>query len=59
MVQVDVKNRRQFLKRVKYEGLQASQLYLGSTVVVFSRQLCIREYADEATRRAVEAQAER
>jgi hypothetical protein len=39
--------------------VQPSQLYVGSRVVVFARQLHLTAYGDEATRRAVEARAER
>lgn len=35
--QVDIKNRRHFLKRTKYEELKPSLLFLGSVVTVFSR----------------------
>ncbi|KAI8472949.1 MAG: nucleoside diphosphate kinase [Monoraphidium minutum] len=55
----DVKNRRHFLKRVKYEPLAPGQLYPGAVVTVFARQLHIRECGDDATRRAVETRAER
>lgn len=59
LVQFDIKNRRHFLKRVKCDSVELSQLYVGSTVTVFARQLHLIAYGDEATRRAVEARAQR
>ncbi|PNH12910.1 Nucleoside diphosphate kinase 7 [Tetrabaena socialis] len=56
---VDIKNRRQFLKRTKYEELKPALLYLGSTVTVFGRQLKITEYGDEFTQGKWESQSER
>lgn len=46
----DVKNRRTFLKRCEYPPLKSSELYPGSVVEVFSRQLKVVEYADDFTR---------
>jgi hypothetical protein len=57
--QVDIKNRRHFLKRTKYEELKPSLLYLGSTVTVFARQLKLVEYGDEYTRGKMENQSEK
>ncbi|PNW75835.1 hypothetical protein CHLRE_12g558700v5 [Chlamydomonas reinhardtii] len=56
---VDIKNRRHFLKRTKYEELKPSLLFLGSVVTVFSRQLKLTEYGDEFTRNRMESQSER
>jgi len=47
----DTKNRRTFLKRCEYPPLKASELYPGSVVEVFSRQLKVTGYADEFTRK--------
>jgi len=58
-LQFDIKNRRHFLKRVKCDSVELSQLYVGSTVTVFARHLHLIAYGDEATRRAVEARAQR
>eukprot|EP00878_Enallax_costatus_P033073 GHUV01036457.1.p1 GENE.GHUV01036457.1~~GHUV01036457.1.p1 ORF type:complete len:120 (+),score=32.60 GHUV01036457.1:575-934(+) len=55
----DIKNRRHFLKRVKYDGVNLQQLYIGSTITVYSRQLRLIEYGDEYTRHAVESRTER
>lgn len=57
--QFDVKNRRHFLKRIKYDGLAAEQLFPGAVVTVYARQLRVTDFGDDATRRAVEARAER
>jgi len=55
----DIKNRRHFLKRIKYPELTEAELYPGATVTVFARQLALIEYGDESTRRAVESRTER
>lgn len=47
---LDVKNRRVFLKRCPYASLDVNNLFLGSLITVFSRQLKVVEYADEYTR---------
>ncbi|MEW5319871.1 MAG: hypothetical protein WDW38_010990 [Sanguina aurantia] len=56
---VDIKNRRTFLKKTRYEDLRPELLFMGSTVVVFSRQLKIIDYGDEYTRRQLESSSER
>ncbi|KXZ44028.1 hypothetical protein GPECTOR_75g752 [Gonium pectorale] len=56
---VDIKNRRHFLKRTKYEELRPSLLYIGSKVTVFGRQLKLIEYGDDFTRNSIESQTER
>jgi hypothetical protein len=58
-LQFDVKNKRHFLKRVKCDTVEAAQLYVGSTVTIFARQLHIIAYGDEASKRAVEARSQR
>lgn len=58
-LQFDIKNKRHFLKRVKCSTVELAQLYVGSTITVFSRQLLIIAYGDEASRRAVEARSQR
>ncbi|KAM7066424.1 nucleoside diphosphate kinase homolog 7 isoform 6-T6 [Acridotheres tristis] len=42
----DVKNRRTFLRRTKYESLHLEDLYVGSKVTVFSRHLTIVDYGN-------------
>jgi hypothetical protein len=57
--QFDVKNRRMFLKRVKYEELQPHLLYIGNTVTVFTRQLKLVDYGDDYTRAQLSSQQQR
>ncbi|XP_075844581.1 nucleoside diphosphate kinase homolog 7 isoform X2 [Microtus pennsylvanicus] len=45
----DVKNRRTFLKRTKYEDLRLEDLFIGNKVNVFSRQLVLVDYGDQYT----------
>ncbi|XP_078695079.1 nucleoside diphosphate kinase homolog 7-like [Branchiostoma floridae x Branchiostoma belcheri] len=49
----DIKNHRTFLKRTKYEGVKQEDLYIGSTVEVFSRQLCFVDYGDNFTAKSL------
>eukprot|EP00058_Branchiostoma_floridae_P003134 XP_002588622.1 hypothetical protein BRAFLDRAFT_287848 [Branchiostoma floridae] len=49
----DIKNHRTFLKRTKYEGVSQEDLYIGSTVEVFSRQLHFVDYGDGFTARSL------
>lgn len=55
----DVKNRRTFLKRVVYPDVSVEQLYLGSTITVYSRQLNIVDYADVFTMSVLAAKREK
>lgn len=52
----DLKNKRMFLKRCPYPQLSTKELFIGSTITVYSRQLKLVEYGDEATRRAFASQ---
>jgi len=45
----DLKNRRTFLKRSDYPSVQAKDLYKGSIITVYSRQLTIVDYGDKYT----------
>jgi len=47
----DVKSRRTFLKRCDYPAVTMKQLYIGSIITVYSRQLKVIEYADDFTKR--------
>lgn len=49
MLQYDLKNRRTFLKRCDYPGVGAKDLFKGSIITVYSRQLTIKDYADSFT----------
>ncbi|OMJ91988.1 hypothetical protein SteCoe_5304 [Stentor coeruleus] len=52
----DIKNRRIFLKRCQYPGLSVSELFIGATVTIYSRQLKVIDYADVFTRQKFETQ---
>ncbi|NWV28072.1 NDK7 kinase, partial [Origma solitaria] len=55
----DVKNRRTFLRRTKYESLHLEDLYVGSKVTVFSRHLSIVDYGNLYTSRKLGSRKER
>ena len=59
MLQVDIKNRRHLLKKIRYEELRPEALFIGSVVTVYARQLKLISYGDEFTRAKFEAQSER
>ncbi len=56
---IDIKNRRSFLKRVRYDDIRLDQLFVGNTVTIFSRQLRILEFADDSTRSQLAPKQER
>jgi nucleoside-diphosphate kinase len=53
----DLKNKRVFLKRCPYPSLDAKELYVGSTITIFARQLRLSDFGDEATRKHFAANA--
>lgn len=55
----DVKNRRTFLKRTKYEDLRVEDLFIGNKVNVFSRQLVLLDYGDQYTARQLGSRKEK
>ncbi|KAM7066422.1 nucleoside diphosphate kinase homolog 7 isoform 4-T4 [Acridotheres tristis] len=55
----DVKNRRTFLRRTKYESLHLEDLYVGSKVTVFSRHLTIVDYGNLYTSHKLGSRKER
>ncbi|XP_028614454.1 nucleoside diphosphate kinase 7 [Grammomys surdaster] len=55
----DVKNRRTFLKRTKYEDLRLEDLFIGNKVNVFSRQLVLIDYGDQYTARQLGSRKEK
>ncbi|CAL8309580.1 unnamed protein product [Lota lota] len=55
----DVKNQRVFLRRTQYEGLKQQDLFVGSLVNVFSRQLKLVEYGDQYTANKLGSKKER
>jgi nucleoside-diphosphate kinase len=50
----DTKNHRPFVRRSEYAEVSLSDLYIGATITVLSRQLKIVEYADHHTRKTLE-----
>ena len=58
-VQFDQKARRTFLRRTLCTTVTADQLYPGNTVLVYARQLTIKDFADAFTRKQLEHQLER
>lgn len=50
----DIKNRRVFLKRSKYENISLKDVYIGAIINVHARQLKITDYADRFTRNKLE-----
>ena len=57
--QFDLKNHRIFLHRVHAETVRISDLYVGSTINVLSRQLTFVDFGDEFTRNRVSSRTER
>ncbi|XP_034036543.1 nucleoside diphosphate kinase 7 isoform X2 [Thalassophryne amazonica] len=55
----DVKNRRMFLRRTKYDDLHQEDLFIGNRVNVFSRQLNLIEYGDQYTSSKLGSKKER
>ena len=49
----DIKNRRIFLKKVVYPSVKEKDLYIGSTITVYSRQLKVVDFADEYTKNTI------
>jgi len=50
----DIKNRRVFLKRSKFENMSPKDLYIGAIINVHARQLKITGYADQFTKDKLE-----
>ena len=59
LTQWDVKNKRTFLSKVEYPSLQEKDLYIGSVLSIYSRQLKVVDYADVFTRKRFEVQKEK
>lgn len=58
-MQYDIKNRKTFLKRCRYEQITADMLYVGAVITVYSRQLRVVDYADDFTRKSLSNRQER
>ncbi|XP_035997437.1 nucleoside diphosphate kinase 7 isoform X1 [Fundulus heteroclitus] len=55
----DVKNRRMFLRRTKYDDIHQEDLFVGNRVNVFSRQLNLIDYGDQYTANKLGSKKER
>mmetsp|Transcript_21889 Transcript_21889/g.33980 ORF Transcript_21889/g.33980 Transcript_21889/m.33980 type:complete len:249 (-) Transcript_21889:387-1133(-) len=55
----DLKNRRIFMKRTTCPNVAVKDLYLGSIITIYSRQLKLADYGDLFTRAKFEAASER
>merc|ERR1711962_1450860 len=55
----DTQAQKIFLKRVCVQGIEERDLYLGNTVVVFSRQIKLVSYADDTSKQILEARRQR
>lgn len=55
----DIKNRRLFLKRSKCDGVRLNDLHIGAVVNIHSRQLTIKDYADQFTSSRLKSQNEK
>jgi nucleoside-diphosphate kinase len=50
----DIKNKRMFMKRCPCPGVTRKELFLGSIITIYSRQLKLADYADVYTRNIFE-----
>ncbi|XP_067849028.1 nucleoside diphosphate kinase 7 isoform X2 [Heptranchias perlo] len=55
----DIKNHRTFLKRTKYDALRTEDLFVGSKITVYARQLHLVDYGDQYTSRKLGSRKER
>ncbi|KAM6293783.1 nucleoside diphosphate kinase homolog 7 isoform 3-T3 [Porphyrio hochstetteri] len=55
----DVKNRRTFLKRTKYDSLHLEDLFVGNKITIFSRHLSLVDYGDQYTARKLGSRKEK
>lgn len=58
-LQYDFKKHRIFLKRTKCDHLTMNDLYIGSMINVFSRQLTVIDYGDDYSREALGTRTEK
>lgn len=49
----DIKNRRVFLKRCPFPSLNVKDLFLGSKLTIYGRQMVLVEYGDDYTKRSL------
>lgn len=46
VIQYDLKNKKTFLKRCEYPGIQLKDIFMGATLNVYARQLKVIDFAD-------------
>jgi len=46
----DIKNKKIFLKKTEYAGVQLKDIFVGAILNVYSRQLKVADYADDFTK---------
>lgn len=56
---VDIKMRRKFLARTKFEHIGVADLFIGNKIHVYSRQLTLTEFADAYTERQLGSKSEK
>lgn len=56
--QFDFKNRKTFLKRTQVPNIRLDDIYIGATVVLFSRQLQVVDFGDQYTKVRMDGQRE-
>ena len=49
-MQIEVKNRRVFLKRIRVPNLNMETIFIGAKVTIYSRQFTIKSYGNDFTR---------
>lgn len=54
-LQYDLLKHRLFLKRTKCEEVNMEDLFIGATLRICSRLICIKDYADSYTRNKIES----
>lgn len=47
---IDLKNKKQHLKRIRQDFVKVEDLYIGNTVDVYGRRFKIVEFADQVTK---------
>lgn len=55
----DLKNKKIFLKRCEYAGINLEDMFIGSVITVYSRQLTIVDYADKFTQNSFQKAREK
>ena len=57
--QYDVKNKRMFLKRAECPQVTLKDLYIGSVLTIYSRQIKLADYGDVYTKKKFESANEK